>query len=263
MISPLALVEAGAELGEGVEIGPFCHIGAGARIGAGTKLASHVVVHGCVSIGADCRIDAFCALGGLPQDTSYKGEPTTLTIGARNTLREHVTMHRGTVRGRGETRVGDDGYFMAQTHVAHDCIVGDKVMLSQGAVIGGHVIVEDFAILGGLSAVHQRTRIGRYAFLGGLAALVQDLIPYGAAFGNHAHLQGLNLVGLKRRGFSRDQIHALRAAYRGLFEGEGVFQDRVQAVAERFADQPQVMEIVSFIRADAARPLCAPAYPGA
>lgn len=257
-IHPTALVDAGAELGDGVEVGPYCIVAAGAKIGAGTMLRSHVVVEGCVSLGEACVVDSFCRLGGAPQDLSYKGEPTTVVIGARTQMREHFTVHRGTVRGRSRTVIGSDCYFMAQTHVGHDCIVGDKAMLSQSAVIGGHVVMEEGAIVGGLSAVHQHVRIGKAAFVGGVTALVQDLIPYGLALGNHAELTGLNMVGLKRRGVARDDIHRLRLAYRDLFEGEGVWDDRLTRVARTYGEHPQVMEIIGFIQADARRPLCKP-----
>jgi UDP-N-acetylglucosamine acyltransferase len=257
-IHPTALVDKGAELGDGVEIGPYCIVAAGAVIGAGCVLRSHVVVDGCVTLGEDCRVDSFCGLGGPPQDLSYRGEATTVSIGARTQMREHFTVHRGTLRGRGRTVIGADCYFMAQTHVGHDCVVGDKAMLSQSAVIGGHVVMEDGAIVGGLSAVHQHVRIGKAAFVGGVTALVQDLIPYGLALGNHAELTGLNMVGLKRRGVGRDDIHRLRAAYRTLFEGEGVWEDRLARVGRDYADHTQVMDIISFIQADARRPLCKP-----
>jgi UDP-N-acetylglucosamine acyltransferase len=209
-------------------------------------------------MGEGCVADAFCSLGGPPQDLSYKGEPTTVTIGPRTQMRDHFSVHRGTARGRGATVIGADCYFMAQSHVAHDCIVGDKAMLSQSAVIGGHVVMEEGAIVGGLSAVHQYVRIGKAAFIGGVTALVQDLIPYGLALGNHAELAGLNMVGLKRRGVPRDAIHRIRAAYRLLFEGEGVWEERLTRVAREFADSPQVMDIIDFIQADSRRPLCKP-----
>ncbi len=257
-IHPTALVDKDAVLGDGVEIGPYCIVAAGAQIGASTVLRSHVQVDGCVTVGQECRVDSFCGLGGPPQDLSYRGEPTTVIIGHRTHMREHFTVHRGTVRGRGKTVIGSDCYFMAQTHVGHDCIVGDKAILSQSAVIGGHVVMEEGAIVGGLSAVHQHVRIGKAAFVGGVTALVQDLIPYGLALGNHAELTGLNMVGLKRRGVARDAIHQIRQAFRVLFEGEGVWEDRLARVARDFSDHPQVMEIVDFIHADARRPLCKP-----
>lgn len=259
VIHPSAIVDPAAELGAGVEIGPFCIVEAGVKLGAGVKLLSHAQVRGPTTIGDGCVLHPFAVLGGPAQDTSYKGEPTELIVGARNTIREYVTFNRGTVRGKGVTRVGDDGYFMAQTHVAHDCVVGNKVIMAQGATLGGHVEVGDHVIMGGLSAIHQFGRVGAHAFIGGLAAVVADVIPYGSVFGNHAHLAGLNVVGLRRRGFSREQIHDMRAAYRLLFAEEGTFQERLDDVIEVYGDRPEVREIVDFIRVDSARALCMPA----
>lgn len=258
MISPLALVDAAAEIGPDVRIGPYAIVAAGAKIGAGAELAAHVMVHGCVTVGAGCVIGAFTALGGPPQDTSYRGEPTRVSIGAGAVMHEHVTVHRGTARGRGETLVGEGCLLMSQSHVGHDSLIEHNVTIAQGAVAGGHVHIGAFANLGGLCAVHQHGRIGRGAFVGGLAAVVQDVIPYGMAVGNHARLAGLNVVGMKRRGFSRAEIHAVRAAYRQLFHGEGLFSDRLRAVREAFAGVAPVEDIVAFIEADARRPVCMP-----
>jgi UDP-N-acetylglucosamine acyltransferase len=252
------VVDKKAEVGEGVEIGPGCVVGPHVRIGARTRLVAHVYVETHTSIGADCVIYPFAALGAPPQDISYKNEPTTLVIGDANTIREHVTMHRGTVRGRAETRVGSRGLFMGNAHVAHDCIVGDDVIMAQTATIGGHVRVGDWAIISGLAGVVQYCRVGRHAFVGASALMTTDLIPYGLAIGNHAHLAGLNTVGLKRRGFSRDQIHDLRAAYRLLFAEEGTFQERLEDALELYSDNAEVMEILDFIKADDSRSLCMP-----
>ncbi len=258
-IHPTALVDAGAELGEGVEIGPYCTVGAAATLGSGVRLVSHVVIEGPTTIGEQCVVHPFAVLGAAPQHAGYRGEPTTLTVGARNVIREHVTMHRGTPAGRGRTTVGDDGFYMVGVHIAHDCQVGDKVTLVNNATLGGHVVVDDHVIMGGLSAAHQYTRIGRHAFVGGMAGVNHDVIPYGNVWGNHAHLEGLNLVGLKRRGFSREAINTLRAAYRMLFAEEGTFQERLEDTTAAYARSPEVMEIIEFIRADATRPLTTPA----
>ncbi len=257
-IHPTAIVDPKAELADDVEIGPGCVVGPDVKIGARTQLIAHVYIERLTEIGADCVIFPFAALGAPPQDLSYRGEPTRLIIGSHNTIREHVTMHRGTVRGRSETRVGSRGLFMGNAHVAHDCIVGDDVVMAQTATIGGHVRVADWAFLGGLSGVHQHCRIGRHAFVGASALMTTDLIPFGSAIGNHAHLGGLNVVGLKRRGFTRDQIHDLRSAYRLLFAEEGTFQERLEDAEELYASNPEVMEMLTFIRADSARPLCMP-----
>jgi UDP-N-acetylglucosamine acyltransferase len=257
-IHPTAIVAKGAELADGVEVGPFCIVGEKARIGAGTRLKSHVVVEGSTEIGARNEIWPFAVLGGPPQHTAYKGEDTRLVIGDDNLIREHATMNLGTVHGGGVTKVGSSGLYMIESHVGHDCIVGDGVILTKQATLGGHCLIGDFVIVGGLAAIHQFCRVGRYAFVGGLAAVVKDVIPYGSVWGNHAHLEGLNLVGLKRRGFSRETINTLRAAYRLLFADEGTFQERLEDTAETFGDSPEVMEILEFIRADASRPLCLP-----
>ena len=257
-IHPTALVDKSAEIAPDAEIGPYCILGPNVKIANGARLVAHVFVERETEIGEGTVVHPYAVLGQPAQDTSYKGEATQLVIGARNTIREHVSMHRGTVRGRGRTTVGDDGYFMAQSHVAHDCIVGNGVIFAQGATLGGHVQVGDSVIMGGLSAMHQYGRIGRHAFVGGLAAVVADVIPYGSVFGNHATLAGLNVIGLKRRGFSREAVHDLRAAYRLLFAEEGTFQERLDDVAENYAHEPLVQEIISFIRAEAQRPLCMP-----
>jgi UDP-N-acetylglucosamine acyltransferase len=257
-IHPTAFVDKGAVLGADVEIGPFCIVEANTNIGARTKLKNNVVIRNHTEIGEDCVIDAFAVLGGAPQDLSFKDEPTKLIIGNRCTMREYVTMSRGTVKGHGVTKVGDDCYFMASSHVGHDCIVGDNVIMANSVALAGHVTIGERVILGGLSAVHQFCRVGRHAFVGGLAAVVTDVIPYGSVLGVHAHLAGLNVVGLKRRGFSRVQIHEMRAAYRMLFAEEGTLQERIEDVLERFANIPEVMEIIDFVKTDSNRPICLP-----
>lgn len=257
-IHPQALVEPGAELGEGVKVGPFCTVAATARIGSGTRLVSHVVIDGHTELGQDNIVYPFAMLGGPPQHTAYRGEPTRLMIGDRNIIREHATMNLGTVNGGGVTQVGSDSFFMIESHVGHDCVLGDHVILTKQATLGGHCQIGDYVIVGGLAAVHQFTRVGRHAMIGGLAAVVKDVIPYGSVWGNHAHLEGLNLVGLKRRGFSRETINTMRAAYRLLFADEGTFQERLDDTVETYAACPEVMEIIDFIRADGSRPLCLP-----
>ena len=257
-VHPTAVVDPKAQIGDDVSIGPFCVIGPNVTLGARTKLRSHVVIDGVTTLGEDNVIYPFATLGGPPQHTAHKGEPTQLVIGDRNLIREHATMNTGTVGGGGVTRVGSDGLYMIESHVGHDCIVGDQVILTKQATLGGHCEVGDFVIVGGLAAVHQRTRVGRHAMIGGLAAVVKDVIPYGSVWGNHAHLEGLNLLGLKRRGFSRETINAMRAAYRMLFANEGTFNERLEDTVETYASCPEVMEIVDFIRADASRPICLP-----
>ncbi|HEY1415244.1 MAG TPA: acyl-ACP--UDP-N-acetylglucosamine O-acyltransferase [Caulobacteraceae bacterium] len=257
-LHPTAIVSEGARLGEDVEVGPYSVIGPHVILGARTRIGSHVVVEGHTEIGDDCAVHSFAALGDAPQHAGHRGEPTRLVIGDRNLIREHVTMHCGTAMGRGVTGVGSDGFFMVGVHVGHDCIVGDHVIMANTATLGGHVTLGDFVIMGGLSAAHQNTRIGRHAFVGGMAGVNHDVIPFGNVWGNHAHLEGLNLVGLKRRGFSREATNMLRAAYRMLFAEEGTFQERLEDTANAYAGSPEVMEIVEFIRADASRPLTTP-----
>ncbi|MFN3858312.1 MAG: acyl-ACP--UDP-N-acetylglucosamine O-acyltransferase [Caulobacter sp.] len=257
-IHPTAIVAEGARLDPTVEIGPFCMVGPDVTLGARTRLISHAVVDGVTTLGEDCVLHQFVSLGGPPQHSGHKGEPTRVEIGDRNVFREGVTVHAGTVMGGGVTRIGSDGLFMVNTHIAHDCIVGDRVTMATGAAIGGHAVINDFVFVGGLVAVHQFSRIGRYAFLGGGGIITKDVIPYGSVWGNHAHLEGLNLVGLKRRGFDRETISAMRAAYRLLFADEGTFQERLEDVASTYSAVEQVMEIVAFIREDATRPLCLP-----
>jgi UDP-N-acetylglucosamine acyltransferase len=257
-IHPTALVDAGATLGDGVEIGPYANIGPNVTLGAGVHIGSHAVIARNTSIGAETVVHPFAVLGGPPQSVAYKGEDTTLTIGARNVIREFVTINRGMPNARGDTRIGDGGFIMTHAHIAHDCVLGDGVIMANNVMLGGHVEIGDAAWIGGGAAIHQNSRIGRNAMLGGMAGLEGDLIPFGSALGNRAYLGGLNLVGLKRRGFSRETIHDVRSAYRLLFAEEGTFQERLDDVAETFAKCPEAMEIVEFIRAGGNRALCMP-----
>jgi UDP-N-acetylglucosamine acyltransferase len=258
-IHPTAIVEPGAELGRGVSIGPFCLIGADARIGDGVTLESHVVVAGVTSIGKDSRVFPFATLGHRPQDMKYAGERSSVEIGENVTIRENVTVNPGTSGGGLVTRIGNHALLMACSHVAHDCRIGHHAILVNNVLLGGHVEIGDFAIVGGAAAVHQFVRIGQHAMIGGMSGVEQDVIPYGSVLGNRAHLAGLNLIGLKRRGFTRDDIHTLRNAYRLLFAQEGTLQERLDDVAEMYAKVAVVMEIVAFMRAASNRGLCQPA----
>ena len=257
-IHPQACVESGAHLGEGVHIGPFCHVGAQVVLGDGVNLVSHVVVAGDTQIGAGTRIFPFASIGHEPQDLKFKGEKSVLRIGAQCTIREGVTMNPGTESGGLITSVGDSCTFLANSHVAHDCRMGSHVILSNNVMLAGHTRIGDYVILVGGAAVHQFVRIGAHAFIGGLAGIENDVIPYGMALGNRAALAGLNLIGLKRRGFSREAIHDLRRAYRLLFAAEGTLKERVEDVAGEFASHPQVHEILDFIRDGGDRSLCVP-----
>ena len=258
LVHPTAIVEAGARLGEGVRIGPYSLVGPEAVLGDEVELVSHAVVAGRTSVGARTRIFPFASIGHQPQDLKYKGEPSTLTIGADCLIREGVTMNPGTEGGGMATTIGDRCAFLANSHVGHDCRVGNNVVFSNNVMLAGHCAVGDFAIIGGGAAVIQFARVGAHSFLGGMSGLENDLIPYGMALGNRAHLSGLNIVGLQRRGFSRSDIHDLRRAYRLMFAAEGTLLERVADVAAEFSGHPIVVEIVDFIRAGGKRSICTP-----
>ncbi|MEM9060149.1 MAG: acyl-ACP--UDP-N-acetylglucosamine O-acyltransferase [Pseudomonadota bacterium] len=257
-IHPTAIVEDGATLGADVKIGPYSVIGPDVVLGDGVELMSHVVVAGHTKIGDETRIWPFASVGHRPQDLKYAGEKSYLEIGARNMIREHVTLNPGTEGGGLVTRVGNGNLFMMGSHVGHDCQVGDSCVLANNATLAGHVEIGDFAILGGLSAVQQFSRIGMHVMVGGMSGVEKDVIPFGSVIGNRAHLGGLNLIGLKRRGFDRDTIHALRSAYREIFSGDGHLMDRAAEAADRYASIEAVQEITSFILADPGRNFCTP-----
>jgi UDP-N-acetylglucosamine acyltransferase len=242
-----AVVESGAQLGEGVNIGPFCHIGAQAALGDGVRLVSHVAIAGDTRIGARTRIFPFASIGHEPQDLKYRGEPTRLEIGADCTIREGVTMNPGTAGGGGVTRIGDRCVFLANAHVAHDCRLGEDVLLSNNVMLAGHCRVDAQAILGGGAAVHQFVRIGANAFVGGMTGVTEDLIPFGLAVGDRARLAGLNVIGMKRRGFSQENIHSARRAYKQLFTGPGTLKQRIALVAHDFADDVAAQQIIAFL----------------
>jgi UDP-N-acetylglucosamine acyltransferase len=257
-IHPSSIVEDGARLGADVVVGPFCVVGAGVELGDGVELVSHVSVVGASTLGAKVKVYPFASIGHPPQDLKYRGEPSRVEIGEGTIIREQVTINPGTEGGGLLTSIGRECLIMVGAHVAHDCRIGNHVILVNNATLAGHVTIGDYAILGGLSAVHQFVRIGPHAFLGGLSGLENDLIPYGTALGDRARLGGLNIVGLKRRGFERDRIHRLRAAYRMLFSDEGTLLERVQDVEVMFAKDQLVMEVVDFVRKGGDRALCMP-----
>ena len=260
VIHPSAVVEPGASIGQGVRIGPFCHVGADAILGDGVDLVSHVSILGVTSIGDGTKVYPHAVLGGPPQDTKHKDGRTTLSVGRNCTIREYVTMHTGTDSGRGATVVGDNGFFLVAAHVAHDCIVGNNVTLTNQATLGGHCEVGDHVIIGGLTAVHQNVRIGRRAFLGGCSAVVGDVIPFALAVGNRARLQGFNLVGMRRSGMARGQVLAMREAYRAIFDPARPVAQNLETVAIAYADSPEVMEIVEFMTKRGKRHMCVPPY---
>jgi len=257
-IDPSARIEGGAVVGRDVSIGPYCVIGPNVAVGDGCRLMAHVCVSGHTTIGARTVIHPFASLGSPPQSVNYRGGPTRLIVGVACDIRENVTMNTGTEDGGGVTQVGDRCFFMAGSHVGHDCQVGDDVTFANNAVLGGHVTVGDFCFFGGNCAVHQFVRIGEGAMIGGLSGVRSDLIPFGYAVGQLADLAGLNIVGLRRRGYTRVDMHRLRRAYRCLFLAEGRFADRLEAVAREFEADPAVGKVIAFIRSGGSRALMQP-----
>jgi len=248
MIDARAVVSPQANIAEGVQVGPFSIIGADVTIGAGTWIGPHVVIKGPASIGVDNKIFQFASVGEDPQDKKYQGEQTLLTIGDRNVIREFVTINRGTVQGDGVTRIGDDNLLMAYTHVAHDCRIGNQVVLSNVATLGGHVEVGDFAILGGLSAVHQFTKIGVHCFIANNAAVTRDVPPYVMAVGQPAEPHSVNTIGLQRRGFSSEQILNIRRAYRILYRSGLKLKAALEELDKEAVSQPEIRPFIDFIR---------------
>jgi UDP-N-acetylglucosamine acyltransferase len=257
-IHPLALVEDGAVIGDNVSIGPFCHIGAKVTIGADCRLLSHVVVSGKTTIGRNCAIHPTAVIGGEPQSVHHAGEETTLEIGDNCTMREGVTMNTGTAAGGGRTIVGDNNLFLACAHVAHDCRLGNNIIMSNSVLLAGHVTIEDRVILGGGSAVHQFCRVGRQAFVGGLSGVAYDVIPYGMLNGNPGVLGGLNVVGMTRAGMDRATIHRVRKAYKAIFEADGSIRENAARIRDDFVDCEQAIEILDFIAAEGERAISSP-----
>lgn len=247
MIHSTAIVETGAQIAPDVKIGPFCTVGKDVVLESGVELVSHVAVAGRTHIGQGVKLFPFCTIGLEPQDLKYKGEDTQTIIGPRTQVREHASIHRGTVTGSGITRIGSDCLLMATVHVAHDCQLGDGVIISNNVALGGHVEIGDGAVIGGNAAMLQFTRVGRGAMVGGLTGITRDVIPYARVFGSRAELLGLNLIGLKRRGLEKDQLMEINAAYKFLFSGPGVFAERVPQVARTYLQNPYIREILSFI----------------
>ena len=256
-IHPSAIVEEGAKIAPSASVGPFCVIGADVTLHDNVVLKSHVVVSGKTTIGDGTVVFPFTVLGEIPQDLKFKGEATELVIGARNRIREHVTMNTGTQGGGGVTRVGDDGLYMAGCHIAHDAQVGNNVIIVNSAAIAGHCVIEDNVIVGGLCGIHQWVRIGQGAIIGALSMVTADVIPHGLVQGPRGQLDGLNLVGLKRRGVDRADITALRAAFQMLAQGEGAFVERAQRLGEE-NDSSYVTDMVRFILGDSDRSFLTP-----
>ena len=257
-IHPTAIVDPGAQIGDDCEIGPYCIVGPHVVLGDAVKLRSHVVVEGRTSIGARTEIFPFSSIGQIPQDLKYRGEPSSLQIGEDNTIREHVTMNIGTQGGGMVTEIGDGGLFMPGSHVAHDCKIGNKVIMANNATLAGHVTLEDHVILGGLSGVQQFVRIGRNALIGAMVGTKHDVIPYGIAMAKPTRLDGLNLVGLKRAGVEANEIQALMKAYDTLFSEDGTFNDRMDFVEESFGNYDTVKNLLKFLRVETDRPILQP-----
>jgi UDP-N-acetylglucosamine acyltransferase len=257
-IHPTACVERAAHIAEEVEIGPYCIVGPHVSIEAGCRLVAHVHVAGHTLLGPGTTIYPFASLGTPPQSVRYRGGPTRLVVGRDCTIREGVTMNTGTEDGGGVTEVGERGFYMANSHVGHDCHVGREVVLANGATLGGHCRIGDYVFLGGLAAVHQNSRIGAHAMISGLAGVRADVIPFGFVIGAVGQLAGLNVLGMKRRKLSRDSMHAARKAYRMLFFGEGGFTSRVDAVEAELGGDAAVAVILAFVREAASRPLLQP-----
>lgn len=248
MIHATAQIHPGAELGENVQVGAFAVIGEHVRIGSGTFIGPHAVIDDYTEIGQDNHIYQFASVGAEPQDLKFGGEISWLRIGDRNRIREFATLHRGTADGGGETRIGNDCLFMAYSHVAHDCQVGNHVILANAATLAGHVLVEDYAIFGGLSAIHQFTRVGAHAMISGGSMITQDIVPYAIAQGDRAKIVGLNLIGLKRRGFSDEALSTLKAAYKFIFRSDLRLEAALARIAEELDPCPELRVLVDFLK---------------
>lgn len=247
-IHPTALVDSSAKIADGVKIGPYCIIGGEVELGEGTELVSHVVLSGKTKIGKNNKLYSFVSLGQIPQDLKFDGEVTELVIGDGNSIREYVTMSLGTKHGGGRTEIGNNNLFMVSSHVGHDTKIGNHCVIANCVALAGHVTVDDYAILGGLSAVHQFCRIGRHSIIGGGSPVVRDVIPFGMATGNRAKLDGLNLVGLKRRGFSKDIVRTLLKSYKEIFEqSEMPILEKAKELAIKYPDVAELSEWAKFI----------------
>ncbi|MEW6333065.1 MAG: acyl-ACP--UDP-N-acetylglucosamine O-acyltransferase [Thermodesulfobacteriota bacterium] len=247
-IHPTAVISSDATLAEGVGVGPYSIVGPDCHIGKDTQIGPHVVIESHTDIGEGCRISQFASIGSPPQDLKYRGEDTRVVIGNHNTIREYVTIHRATASDSGVTRIGNHNLLMAYCHVAHNCTLGDHIIMANAANLGGHVHVEDFAIISGLSGIHQFTRIGAHCIIGGASAVTKDIPPYVMAAGNYARLFGLNLIGLKRRGFSDEAIQALKTAYRIVFRSSLLLSAAIDKIEKEVADLPEIRTFLDFIR---------------
>ncbi len=258
IIHSTAIIEEGAQIGDNCQIGPYCTVGPHVVLGKNITLKSHVVVDGRTTIGEGTTIYPFASIGTAPQDLKYHGEPSELIIGKNNTIREHVTMNPGTESGAMKTVVGDNCLFMMATHVAHDCVLGDHVIMANNATLGGHVTVGNRVLIGGLAAVHQWVRIGDFAVIGGMSGVESDVIPFGRVKGERASLAGLNLVGLERGGFDKDQVKSIQRAFKAIFKGDGNLDERLEKVSKENQDDQLVGQIISFAQNRERFGLCQP-----
>lgn len=248
LIHPTAVIDSRAEIGADVSIGPFSVIGEHVVIGRGCQIGPHVVIQGRTRLGAENRVFQFASIGAQPQDLKFHGEPSVLEIGARNQIREFVTLQPGTKHGLMKTVIGDGNLFMANSHVAHDCIVGSNNVFANSCALGGHVVVEDHVILGGMAGVHQWTRIGRNALLGGGSMVNQDIPPYCIGQGDRCRLRGINLIGLRRAGFSAEEISGIKQAYRAIFLEKGALQEKISRISDEPSSEPRVQLFIDFIK---------------
>jgi UDP-N-acetylglucosamine acyltransferase len=245
-----AIVSKKAEIGDDVFIGPYCIVGDGVSLGRGTKLISHVVIEGDAEIGEDSVIHQFATIGLPPQDLKYKGEKTSVKIGRKNIIREYASIHRASISGNGVTRVGDSNFIMAYVHIAHDCIIGTSNILANASTLAGHVLIEDFVFIGGLVAIHQNNRVGSYAMVGGCTGITQDIPPYTMASDHRAKLYGLNVIGIKRRGFTDETVNTLKKAYKILFRDKAPMSEAIERIKTSLPQIPEILHLVEFIEAN-------------
>ena len=257
MIHQTAIIDKNAQISDNVEIGPYSTIGPNVIIHENVKIQSHVNITGFTTIGKDNKIYPFASIGNDPQDMKYNGEKTELVIGDKNTIREYTTINPGTLQGGGITKVGNNNLIMIGAHIAHDCIIGDKVIMANQATLGGHVHVDNFAVLGGLSAVHQFCRIGKLAMIGGMTGVLKDVTPFGLSIGNRNYLQGLNLIGLRRKKYDNKKIMGLDKAYKEIFSSKN-FHENLSKINGEYKDNELVGEVIQFIEKDKKRPICSP-----
>ena len=257
MINNSSVIDKKAKVSKKIKIGPFCYVGPNVELKDNVHLVSNVHIEGDTTIGEGTKIFPFASIGTQPQDLKFKGEKSKLVIGKNNIIREYVTINPGTKGGGSKTTIGDDCLFMISSHIAHDCIIGNKVIIANNVPLGGHVTIEDSVVIGGNSAVQQFTRIGRLAMIGGMTGVLKDVIPFGLSIGNRNHLQGLNLIGLRRHNYDNQKIIGLNKAYKEIFASKNLYQN-LSKINGEFKDNELVGEVIKFIEKDKKRPICSP-----